>query len=183
LIRSVSQPGKEALIHAGDPRYDPMTGDHLEPDEFPLSPTSEYYFDGKTRPRRFIPPDSPHVKNYKPLQIDEEGGVPESEYHERLVARLQKAGFVEVEPTLADKASFEQTQWYRSLSPAEKIQYLQEAIQDMTRERPWNKETTGGKAGEMFAKFIALLIDFLIALISPEVAAEIQKKESAQKAS
>ena len=170
---------REALIHAGDPRYDPMTGDLLESDEFPLSPTSEYYFDGKTRGRRFIPPDSPHLKAYKSLHINEgEEQVPESEYHERLVARLQKSGFVEVEPTLADKASFEQTQWYRSLSPTEKMHYLQEAMQEMTGERPWNKETAGGKAGEKFAKFIAHLIDFLIALISPEVAAEMQKKES-----
>jgi hypothetical protein len=168
--------------HAGDPRYDPLTGDLLEPDEFPLSPTSEYYFDGKTRGRRFIPPDSPHLKNYKPLRIDEER-VPESEYHERLAQRLQKAGFVEVEPTLADKASFEQTQWYRSLSPTEKMHYLQEAMQEMTGGKPWNKETAGGTAGEKFAKFIALLIDFLIALISPEVATEMQKKESSQMAS
>ena len=109
--------------------------------------------------------------------------MPESEYHERLAQRLQKAGFVEVEPTLADQASFEQTQWYRSLSPTEKMHYLQEAMQEMTGERPWNKETAGGKEGEKFAKFIAFLIDFLIALISPEVAAEMQKKESSQMAS
>jgi hypothetical protein len=45
---------KAAWIAKRDPRYDPMTGDLLEPDEFPLSATSEYYFDGKTRGRRFI---------------------------------------------------------------------------------------------------------------------------------
>ena len=175
---------KAAWIAERDPRYDPMTGDLLEPDEHPLSPTSEYYFDGKTRGRRFIPSDSPHLKTYKPLQIDEsEEQVPESEYHERLAHRLQKAGFVEVEPTLADKASFEQTQWYRSLSPTDKMQYLQEAMREMTGERPWNKETAGEKAGEKFAKFIALLIDFLIALISPKAAEEMQKKESSQRAS
>ena len=37
---------KAAWMHERDPRYDPMTGDLLEPDEHPLSPTSEYYFDG-----------------------------------------------------------------------------------------------------------------------------------------
>jgi hypothetical protein len=159
---------KAAWIAERDPRYDPMTGDLLKPDEFPLSPTSEYYFDGKTRGRRFIPPDSPHLKAYKPLQIDEDGErVPESEYHERLAQRLAKAGFVEVEPTLADKAPFEQTQWYRSLSPTEKMHYLQEAMAEMTGEKPWNKETTGGKAGEKVAKFIALLIDFPIGGFSP----------------
>jgi hypothetical protein len=175
---------KAAWIAERDPRYDPMTGDLLERDEHPLDAKAEYLFEGRTRPRRFIPPDSPHVKDYKPLQVDEsEEQVPESEYHERLVNRLQKAGFVEVEPTLMDKASFEQTQWYRSLSPAEKMLYLQAAMQEMTQGRPWNKETAGEKAGEKFAKFIALLIDFLIGLISPEVVAEIQKKESSQKAS
>jgi hypothetical protein len=163
---------KAAWLHERDPRYDPMTGDLLEPDEHPLDPTAEYYFAGKTRPRRFVPGDSPHVKEYKQVQIDEEDAQPEGEYHDRLVARLLKAGFVEVEPTLADKASFEQTQWYRSLSPSEKMQFLQESMREMTRGRSFDKET----AGEKFAKFIELLIDFLIALIAPEMLEKAHQK-------
>ena len=169
---------KAAWLHERDPRYDPMTGDLLEPDEHPLDPTAEYYFDGQTRPRRFVPGDSPHVKEYKQVQIDEEDAQPEGEYHERLVARLLKAGFVEVEPTLADKASFEQTQWYRSLSPSEKMQFLQESMREMTHGRSFDKET----AGEKFAKFIELLIDFLIALIAPEMIEQAHREQPAQKA-
>jgi hypothetical protein len=77
---------EEALIlHAGDPLYDPMTGDLLLPDEHALSSTSSYLFEGKTRPRRFLPPDSPFLQNAKPLQTEGIEDVPETEYHERLV--------------------------------------------------------------------------------------------------
>ena len=177
---------KAAWLHERDPRYDPMTGDLLDSDEHPLDPTSEYTFYGKTRARSFVhpearsflSPDSPLLNHRKPLQADGKEDVSESEYHERLVARLLKAGFVEVEPTLADKASFEQQQWYRSLSPAEKMQYLQESMREMTCERPWNKET----AGEKFAKFIELLIDLLIALIAPEMKEKTNRDQPAQKA-
>ena len=177
---------RAAWLHERDPRYDPMTGDLLDSDEHPLDPTAEYTFYGKTRARSFVHPearsflstDSPLLEHRKPLQADGKEEVPESEYHERLVARLLKAGFVEVEPTLADKASFEQTQWYRSLSPSEKLHFLQESMREMTRERPWNKETTGDK----FAKFIELLIDFLIALIKPEMIEKTNSDQAAQKA-
>ena len=93
----------------------------------------------------------------------------ESEYHERLVSRLLKAGFVEVEPTLADKASFEQTQWYRSLAPSEQMQFLQESMREMTHGKSFNKEKIGETPGEKFAEFIKLLIELLIALIDPEM--------------
>jgi len=169
---------RAAWLHERDPRYDPMTGDLLEPDEHPLDPTAEYYFEGKTRPRRFVPGDSPHLEKYKKVQIDEEDALPESEYHERLVERLLKAGFVEVEPTLADKASFEQTQWYRSLSAWEKMQLLRESMREMTRGRSFAKET----AGEKFDKFIELFIDFLIALIAPEMLEKANRDQPAQKA-
>ena len=134
---------RAAWLHERDPRYDPLTGDLLEPDELPLSPTSEYYFDGSTRPRRFVPGDSPHRDKYKRVEVNEEDVQPESDYHERLVQRLLIAGFVEVEPTLADKASFEQTQWYRSLSPYEKMQFLQESMRHMTGDGSFDKETAG----------------------------------------
>jgi hypothetical protein len=171
---------KAAWMHERDPRYDPMTGDLLQPDELPLDAAASYLFEGKTRPRRFLPPESPHLKDAKPLQTDGEGEAPESEYHERLLQRLLKAGFVEVEPTLADKASFEQTQWYRSLSPAEKMQYLRESMREMTGERPWDKKTAGEKAGKEFAKLISLFIDFLIALISPEMIEKANRDQPAQ---
>ena len=170
---------KAAWMHERDPLYDPMTGDLLEPDEHPLSPTSEYYFDGQTRPRRFVPPDSPHLDKYNKVQIDEENVQPEGEYHDRLVNRLLKAGFVEVEPTLADKASFEQTQWYRSLSPSEKMQFLQEAMQEMTRSGSFDKETAGGKVGETIAQLIELMIDFLIALVKPDMIEEADRDKPA----
>jgi hypothetical protein len=122
-----------------------------------------------------VPGDSPHLEKYKRVQTDEEDAHPESEYHDRLVERLLKAGFVEIEPTLADKASFEQMQWYRSLSPSEKMQFLRESMQEMTRSKSFGKET----AGEKFAKFIELLIDFLIALIDPEMKGKVNRDQSA----
>ena len=143
---------------------------------------SEYYFDGQTRPRRFVPPDSPHLDKYKEVQIDEEDVQPEGESHERLVQRLLKAGFVEVEPTLADKASFEQTQWYRSLSPSEKMRFLRESMQEMTRSRSFDKETAGGKVGEKIAQLIELMIDFLIALMKPDMIEDADHDKPAQKA-
>jgi len=173
---------RAAWLHERDPRYDPMTGDLLEPHEHPLDPTAEYYFDGQTRPRRFVPGDSPHLEKYKQVQIDEEDIQPEGEYHERLVERLLKAGFVEVEPTLADKASFEQTQWYRSLSPSEKMQFLQESMRKMTHGKSSNKETAKETPGEKFAKFIKLLIELLIALIDPEMKEKADRDQPAQKA-
>ena len=173
---------KAAWLHERDPRYDPMTGDLLEPDEHPLDPTAAYYFAGATRPRRFVPGDSPHLDKYKEVQIDEADVQPEGEYNERLVNRLLKAGFVEVEPTLADKASFEQTQWYRSLSPSEKMQFLRESMQEMTRSRSFDKETAGGKIAKTIGELIELMIDFLIALIKPETIEETDQHNPAKKA-
>ena len=116
---------QEALaLHAGDPRYDPMTGDLLLPDEHPLSPTSSYLFEGRTRPRRFLPPDSPFLKNARPLQTKEVEDVPETEYHERLVERLRKAGFVEVEPTTQDKRYYAFCERLRNMSPEDTIPRL-----------------------------------------------------------
>ena len=68
---------RAAWLHERDPRYDPMTGDLLESDEHPLDATAEYYFDGKSRPRRFVPGDSPHLDKYKKVQIDEDDAQPE----------------------------------------------------------------------------------------------------------
>ena len=173
---------KATWLHERNPRFDPMTGDLLEPDEHPLDPTAEYYFDGQTRPRRFVPGDSPHLDKYQQVQTDEEDALPESEYHERLVNRLLKAGFVEIEPTLADKASYEQTQWYRSLSPSEKMQFLQESMREMTHGKSFNKDNAGETPGEKFAKFIKLLIELLIALIDPEMKEKADRDQPAQKA-
>jgi hypothetical protein len=89
-----------------------------------------------------------------------------------------KAGFVEVEPTLADKASFEQAQWYRSLSPSEKMQFLRDSMREMTHGKSSNKETAKETPGEKFAKFIKLLIELLIAFIDPEM----KRDQPAQKA-
>jgi|RhiMetdeSRZDD1v2_1073273.scaffolds.fasta_scaffold37057_1 hypothetical protein len=138
---------REAVaLHAGDPRYDPMTGDLLLPDEHPLNASAEYTFDGKNRVRSFVhpkarsflSPDSPLLNHRKPLQTDEKD-TSESESNERLVNRLLKAGFIEVEPTLMDEASFEKTQWYRSLSATEKMAYLQAYRQEMSLEKPSDK--------------------------------------------
>jgi hypothetical protein len=177
---------RAAWLHERDPRYDPMTGDLLDSDEHPLDPTAEYTFYGKTRARSFVhpearsflSPDSPLLEHREPLQADGKEEVTESEYHERLVARLLKAGFVEVEPTLADKASFEQAQWYRSLSPSEKMQFLRDSMREMTHGKSSNKETAKETPGEKFAKFIKLLIELLIALIDPEM----KRDQPAQKA-
>jgi hypothetical protein len=181
---------KAAWLHERDPRYDPMTGDLLESDEHPLDPKAEYTFYGKTRARSFVhpearsllSPDSPLLDHRTPLQTNGEEEVPESESHERLVQRLLKAGFVEVEPTLADKASFERVQWYRSLSDTEKMHLLRESMEEMNRSRSFDKETAGGKLGEKIAKLVVLLIDFLIDLIKPGMIEEEDRDKPAQKA-
>jgi hypothetical protein len=178
---------RAAWLHERDPRYDPLTGELLEPGENPLDPACEYTFDGKTRVRSFVhpdarsflSPDSPLLNHREPIQIDENEQVPESEHHERLVQRLLKAGFVEVEPTLADKASFEQTQWYRSLSPYEKMQFLQESMKEMTNQGSLNKETAGEKPAKFMELLIDFIIEFMIAFIAPEGS---DKKNSAQAA-
>jgi hypothetical protein len=124
-----------------------------------------------------VPGDSPHLNKYTQPQIDEADTQPEGEKNERFVQRLLKAGFVEVEPTLADKASFERTQGYKSLSASEKMQFLQESMREMTRSGQFNKENIGEKV----AKFIEYLIDFLIALISPEMIEKANRDQSVQK--
>jgi hypothetical protein len=152
---------KAVFEHAGDPRYDPMTGDLLLPDEHPLDASAEYIFDGKTRPRRFAPPGSPFINNgYKRVQTAGEQ-VPESEANERLVKRLLKAGFIEVEPTLMDKASFEKVQWFRSLSPSEKLHIYRRGtrrcrlITYMTKP-PRLLRISGNCWGSLYRKYCAL---------------------------
>ena len=122
--------------HAGDPLYDPMTGELLKPDEHPLSPTAEYLITGKTRPRRFVPPGSPHVKQYKPLNIPEEDIHPEGEHNERLVRRLLKAGFTEVAPVGDDWEYFAFCERLRNMSPYEVMLESQEIQRRMREGRP-----------------------------------------------
>jgi hypothetical protein len=98
--------------------------------------------------------------------------VPEGDYRDRLVKRLRKAGFTEVEPTLTDKLLYEKTQRLRSLSPDANMDVLQEVLRELAAERLMKEDTTGEKV----AKFIEELIDFLIALFSP-VAREETKRE------
>jgi hypothetical protein len=128
----IEEARKQAFIHAGDPRYDPMTGELLKPDEFPLVPTSEYLLEGKTRPRRFVPPGSPHLKAYKPLQIHEEDTQPETEKNERHIQRLIKAGFTEVAPVGSDWQYFAFCERLRNMSPAEISKEWQEIQREMT---------------------------------------------------
>ena len=140
---------KAAWMHERDPRYDPMTGDLLLPDELPLSPC-EYTFYGKTRARSFVhqearsflSTDSPLLNHRQPVHTDGKEEEPESPYHERLIQRLLKAGFVEVEPTLRDKAHFEHTQWFRSLSASEQMHYLDEAMREMRGDKRFKKKTS-----------------------------------------
>jgi hypothetical protein len=131
----VEKARREAVeLHAGDPRYDPMTGDLLKPDELPLDAAAEYLLTGKTRPRRFIPPDSPHLKNgYKPVR-PYVGEQQESEYTSRYIQRLLKAGFVEVEPVGSDWQFFTFRERLRNMSPFAIAKEWQE-IQRESRER------------------------------------------------
>ena len=136
---------REAVeIHAGNPRYDPMTGDLFKPDEHPLSPTSEYLLTGKSRPRRFVPPGSPHLNNgYKPVR-PYTGEQPESEPTERHIQRLLKAGFVEVEPVGNDWQFFAFCEHFRNMSPYEIVQDWQEIQRESrvflgTDEKSWGQ--------------------------------------------
>jgi len=122
--------------HAGDSDYDPMTGELLKPDEHPLSGTAEYLITGKTRPRRFVPPGSPHVKQYKPLNIPKEDIHPEGERNERLVRRLLKAGFTEVAPVGDDWDYFAFCERLRNMSPYEVMRESQEMQRRMREGRP-----------------------------------------------
>ena len=159
---------REAVaMHAGDPLYDPLTGELLLADEHPLDAQAEYTFDGKTCPRRFVPADSPFVNNgYKPVQTDGED-TPENEHYERLVKRLRKAGFIEVEPTLMDKASFEKVQWYRSLSPVEKLAYLQAWHEEMSVDNLYDKTSSFVKG---FWELLGELIEEILRFTSEEMA-------------
>ena len=134
----------------------------MKPDEHPLSPTSEYLLTGKTRPRRFVPPGSPHLNNgYKPVRpyTDEQ---PESEYTERRIQRLLKAGFVEVEPVGNDWRFFAFCEHLRNMSPYEIVQDWQE-IQRTSRERLGiSEKSLGEMLGELtFATFDMLMRLFL----------------------
>jgi hypothetical protein len=130
--------------HAGDPRYDPMTGDLLLPDEHPLSPGAEYLLTGKARPRRFIPAGSPYLNNgYKPVQPSK-GEQPESEGTQRHIQRLLKAGFVEVEPVGSDWQYFAFRERLRNMSPYE-IARDWEFYQKEARERAGLSDKTFGE--------------------------------------
>ena len=162
-------------LHVGDPRFDPMTGDLLLPDEHPLDPTAEYTFDGKTRPRRFVPQDSPYVNNgYNRVQTDGED-TPENDHYERLVKRLLKAGFIEVEPTLMDKASFEKVQWYRSLSPSEKLAYLQAWHEEMSVDNQPDKTSSFAKG---FWELLGELIEEILRSTAEEMARLMRSPET-----
>jgi hypothetical protein len=152
---------EQASIHAGDPRYDPMTGDPLLPDEHPLSPTSEYLLTGKNRPRRFVPPGSPHLKEYKPLQTHEGDQQPESERTERHIQRLLKAGFVEVVPVGSDWRFFAFCERLRNMSPAEIAKDWQEYQQE-ARERLGLSENS---VWEMLGEFAVELFDLMMRLL------------------
>jgi len=122
--------------HSGDPDYDPMTGEPLLPDEHPLSGSAEYLITGKTRPRRFVPPGSPHIKQYKPLNIPEEDIHPEGEYNTRLIRRLLKAGFTEVAPVGDDWNYFAFCERLSHMSPYEVMLESQEMQRRMRDGRP-----------------------------------------------
>ena len=156
---------KAAWIAERDPRYDPMTGDPLLPDEHPLDQTSEYLLTGKTRPRRFVPPDSPHLNNgYKPLQTNGEEEVPESEYNERLVQRLRKAGFVEVEPVGSDWQFFAFRERLRHMSPYEIARDWQEYQWEARERLGLSEKTFGELLGELAFELFDIIMRLLLGL-------------------
>jgi hypothetical protein len=174
----VEKARREAVeLHAGDTRYDPMTGDLLKPDEHPLSPTSSYLIEGRTRPRRFLPPGSPGLKNAKRLQKDREGEQPESPSNERLVQRLRKAGFVEVEPDAWDKRYYAFCERLRNMSPEDVAKEWQE-LQRESRERLGiNEKSFGEMLGELTFEVFDMLMRLLLGLPPEE-----EEKEKAQTA-
>jgi hypothetical protein len=165
---------KQAYIHAGDPRYDPMTGELLKPDEFPLSPTSEYLLQGKTRPRRFVPPGSPHVKAYKPLQLHAVDTQPETEKNERRIQRLLKAGFTEVAPVGDDWQYFAFCERLRNMSPAEISEEWQEIQREMKQGTPSVMEYDPGK--DWLLQLCKMLKDMMQALINEGIEEAGRKK-------
>jgi hypothetical protein len=166
------QEEKAKRVHAGDPRYDPMTGDLLKPDELPLSPTSEYLITGKTRPRRFVPPGSPHLKEYKPLQTNEEDNQPETEKNERHIRRLLKAGWTEVAPVGDDWQYFAFCERLRNMSPAEIAQEWQEIQREM-------KQGTQDydPAKDWLLLLCKMLKDAMMALINEQIEEGERKKK------
>jgi hypothetical protein len=141
-----------------------MTGDVLKPDEHPLSPTSEYLIIGKDRPRRFLPSGSPYLKNAKPLQTDGEGEEPETQGNERLVQRLRKAGFVEIEPDAWDKRHYAFCERLRNMSPEETAREWQ-GLQREARERLGiDKKSFGEKLGDFTFELFDLMMRLLLGL-------------------
>jgi hypothetical protein len=168
---------REAYIHSGDSRYDPLIGELLKPDELPLDAEASYLLTGKTRPRRFLPPDSPHLKDAKPLETDGAEEVPENSDNQRLIQRLQKAGFVEVAPTANDRQFFTFCERFRHMSPTEIIREWQETQREMKERIGFKEETTG----EKFAKFIAAIMDVLAAIASPSIEPEVKSDQSSRR--
>jgi hypothetical protein len=163
-------------LHAGDPRYDPMTGDILKPGELPLDATAEYLLTGKTRPRRFIPPGSPFLNNgYKPVRLYE-GEQPESEYTERYVERLLKAGFVEVEPVGRDWEYFAFRERLRNMSPYDIARDWQE-YQKEARDRLGISEKS---FGELLAELAFGAFDLIMHLLL-DIPLEDEEKEEDQR--
>ena len=172
----IEEARKQAYIHAGDPLYDPMTGELLKPDEHPLSPTSEYLITGKTRPRRFVPPGSPHLKEYQPLEIQEDM-QPEGEYNERLIQRLIKAGFTEVAPVGDDWQYFAFCERLRHMSPAEISREWQEIQRAMREGTPLKKEYP--PENDWLLLLCKMLKDMMKALINDQIEEdERQRKQS-----
>jgi hypothetical protein len=177
----VEKARREAVeLHAGDPRYDPMTGDLLKPDELPLDAAAEYLLTGKTRPRRFIPPGSPYLNNgYKPVR-PYVGEQPESEGTQRHIQRLLKAGFVEVEPVGSDWQFFTFRERLRNMSPYEIAKEWQE-IQRESRERLGISEKSFGEIlGELAFDVFDMMMRLLLGLPTKE---EEEEKEKAKIAS
>ena len=159
--------------HAGDPDYDPMTGDRLKPDELPLHSDAEYLITGKTRPRRFVPPGSPHVKQYKALEEHEGDAQPEGESNERLIQRLLKAGWTEVAPVGDDWQYFAFCERLRHMSPAQISQEWQEIQREMREGTP--KEFDPEKDG--FLQLCNMLKDTMKALIEEGIEENGRKKK------
>jgi hypothetical protein len=175
ICKNPQEARKQAYIHAGDPLYDPMTGDLLKPGELPLHSTAEYLITGKTRPRRFVPPGSQYLKQYKPLEIHEEEIQPESESNERLVQRLLKAGWTEVAPVGDDWQYFAFCERLRHMSPAEISREWQEIQREMREGRPGKKEYD--PENDWLVQLCKMLRDMMKALINEQIEEDGRKKK------
>ena len=115
------------------------------------------------------------MKEYKPLEIQEEDIQPESEYNERLIQRLIKAGWTEVAPVGSDWRYFAFCERLRHMTPAEISREWQEIQREMRERTPPQKDYDPAK--DWLLLLCQMLKDAMKTLINDQIEEDERKKK------